>query len=72
MPDDQTPLVLSLNATSGITDNMIYRIVKDLVKRAASDLQKTDAYKADKLRRASNTLVAPYEHHATRLMLGFH
>lgn len=52
-PDDETPLVMSLNGTSAITDNMIYRIVKDLVARAADALAATDAYKADKLRSAS-------------------
>ena len=52
-PGDSTPLILSLKGTSGISDNMIYRIVKDLVKQAADRLAREDPYKAEKLRRAS-------------------
>jgi len=35
-PDETTPLVLNLKGTGGIGDNMIYRIVKDLVAKAAA------------------------------------
>lgn len=52
-PGETTPLIMSLKGTSGITDNMIYRIVKDLVIRAAERLEPTDPYNAAKLRRAS-------------------
>ena len=33
-PDETTPLVLNLKGTAGIGDNMIYRIIKDLVAKA--------------------------------------
>lgn len=52
-PDDATPLVLNLKGTAGIGDNMIYRIIKDLVARAATRLEIDDPYQAEKLRRAS-------------------
>jgi len=52
-PEESTPLVMNLKGTSGIGDNMIYRIVKDLVTKAADRLAITDTYQADKLRRAS-------------------
>ena len=52
-PEESTPLVMNLKGTGGIGDNMIYRIVKDLVARAADRLTATDTYQADKLRRAS-------------------
>ena len=52
-PGDTTPLMLSLKGTSGITSNMIYRIVKDVVSKAASELEKTEPHKAAKLRKAS-------------------
>ncbi len=53
VPDDATPLVLSVNGTSGISDNMIYRIIKDLVMVAADHLAAQDPHQADKLRHAS-------------------
>ena len=52
-PEESTPLVMNLKGTRGIGDNMIYRIVKYLVARAADRLAITDVYQADKLRRAS-------------------
>jgi site-specific recombinase XerD len=52
-PEESTPLVMNLKGTAGIGDNMIYRIVKDLVAKAADRLAMTDSYQADKLRRAS-------------------
>jgi site-specific recombinase XerD len=52
-PDDAMPLVLSLNGTSRISDNMIYRIIKELVLDAADHLEARDPHQADKLRRAS-------------------
>lgn len=52
-PDETTPLVLNLKGTGGIGDNMIYRIVKDLVAKAATRMAVDDPYQADKLRRAS-------------------
>ncbi|CDI03661.1 Integrase family protein [Candidatus Competibacter denitrificans Run_A_D11] len=52
-PDDATPLVLNLKGTGGIGDNMIYRIIKELVAKAANRLEADDPYQAEKLRRAS-------------------
>ena len=52
-PDETTPLVLNLTGKAGIGDNMIYRIVKDLVTRAAARMETTDHHQAEKLRRAS-------------------
>jgi site-specific recombinase XerD len=52
-PDETTPLILSLKGSSGIGDNMIYRIIKDLVAKAAERLAVDDPYQAEKLRRAS-------------------
>ena len=52
-PGDSTPLLLSLKGTSGITSNMVYRIVKGVVSKAADDLEPTEPHKAAKLRKAS-------------------
>jgi len=52
-PGDTTPLIMNLRGTDGITDNMIYRIVKELVNQAAERLQHNDPWQADKLRQAS-------------------
>lgn len=52
-PGDPAPLIPNLRDTAGITDNMIYRIIKDLVQQAATRMEATDPYQADKLRRAS-------------------
>ena len=52
-PGETTPLILSLKGTSGITSNMIYRIVKDVVSKAADLLEQTEPHKAAKLRKAS-------------------
>lgn len=52
-PGDAQPLVMNLGGTTGITSNMIYRIIKDLVNRAADRLASSDPYQAEKLRRAS-------------------
>lgn len=52
-PDEATPLVLNLKGTGGIGDNMIYRIIKELVAKAAARLEADDPYQAEKLRRAS-------------------
>lgn len=52
-PGETTPLVMSLKGTSGISANMIYRIIKGLVVQAALRLEETDPYQAEKLRRAS-------------------
>jgi len=53
VPDETTPLVLNLKGTSGIGDNMIYRIIKSLVSIAAARMETNDPYQAGKLRRAS-------------------
>jgi site-specific recombinase XerD len=52
-PGDPAPLIPNLSDTAGITDNMIYRIIKDLVRQAAARLETADPYQAAKLRRAS-------------------
>jgi len=52
-PDDATPLMMNLKGTASIGDNMIYRIVKELVVRAAAQLEADDPHQAEKLRRAS-------------------
>lgn len=52
-PDEETPLVLSLDGKHGVTANMIYRIIKDVMTRAADQLQATQTHQADKLRQAS-------------------
>jgi site-specific recombinase XerD len=52
-PGDPAPLIPNLRDTAAITDNMIYRIIKDLVQQAAERLSATDPHQADKLRRAS-------------------
>ena len=52
-PDETMPLVMSLKGTSGIGDNMIYRIIKDLVIQAAARLETTDPQQAQRLRQAS-------------------
>jgi site-specific recombinase XerD len=52
-PDETTPLILNIGGNGGITANMIYRIVKDVVGKGADALQETEPHKADKLRKAS-------------------
>ena len=52
-PAESTPLVMSLKGTSGISDNMIYRIIKDLVKQAANRLEAIDPQRALALCQAS-------------------
>lgn len=51
--DERTPLVLSIGGKRGVTANMIYRIVKDIVVKAADQMQATQPHKAEKLRKAS-------------------
>jgi len=53
LPGDSQSLVMNLRGTTGITGNMIYRIIKDLVNRAAERLASSDPYQAEKLRHAS-------------------
>ena len=52
-PGESTPLLLSLKGTSGVTSNMVYRIVKGVVSKAADELEQTEPHKAAKLRKAS-------------------
>lgn len=52
-PDESTPLVMSLKGTSAIGANMVYRIVKELMIRAAARLEPSDPYQAERLRQAS-------------------
>lgn len=53
VPDEETPLVLSVSGTRGVTANMIYRLIKDILYKAAKELETVQPHKADKLRRAS-------------------
>ena len=50
---ETTPLIMSLKGTTSISDNMVYRIIKELLNRAAAKLEATDSYSADTLRKAS-------------------
>ncbi len=52
-PDETTPLLPSISGTRPVTANMVYRIVKDVLARAADVIHAEDARKADKLRKAS-------------------
>jgi len=51
--DEEVPLALNVSGTRGITANMIYRLIKDILHKAAKELQETQLHKADRLRRAS-------------------
>ncbi len=53
LPQDNSPLIRSINGTNGLTDNMIYRIVKKTVKLAAYEIEKNDPYSAFQLKKAS-------------------
>ena len=53
MPDETTPLIMRLKSKARISENMIYRIIKDLVNRAAVKLEATDPHRAAILKRAS-------------------
>jgi site-specific recombinase XerD len=44
---------MNLKGSAGISDNMIYRIIKDLINQSADRLAARDPHQADKLRRAS-------------------
>jgi site-specific recombinase XerD len=52
-PEETTPLVPNIGGSRGISANMVYRIVKGVLQRAADALEPTDPHKAQKLRRAS-------------------
>ena len=52
-PDETTPLVMSLTGNTSISDNMVYRIIKELVNKAAAKLESTDLHRANLLRKAS-------------------
>ena len=52
-PDEPTALVLDLKGQRGIGANMIYRIIKDLVGKAAARLKMEDPHRAAHLRQAS-------------------
>ncbi|QBQ55376.1 tyrosine-type recombinase/integrase [Nitrosococcus wardiae] len=53
MPGEETPLVLSLKGSRGISANMVYRIVKAVMKKAADTLEASQFHQAHKLRKAS-------------------
>jgi site-specific recombinase XerD len=53
VPGEETPLVLNLSGRCGISANMVYRIVKDLLQHAAQRLDTTDPLQAQRLRQAS-------------------
>lgn len=50
---ENTPLVRSIKGNKGISNNMLYRIVKKIVREAADALEERDPSKAHKLRKAS-------------------
>ena len=52
-PDETRPLLLSITGRGGISSNMIYRLVKQTVIRAADALEATEPHRAAKLREAS-------------------
>ena len=52
-PGETTPLIMSLKGTTSISDNMIYRIVKELVDKAADKLASIDPHGAATLKKAS-------------------
>jgi len=52
-PDDKTPLFLSLNGKSGVSSNMIYRIVKQIFANCATEIEAKHPVFAEKLRSAS-------------------
>jgi site-specific recombinase XerD len=51
--DDVSPVFRSIKGTSGVSDNMIYRLVKDIVSAAADTLEPDSPVEARKLRKAS-------------------
>ena len=52
-PDDRSPMLRSLKGTSGISANMVYRIVKETVTAAADTIEQKAPVSAAKLRKAS-------------------
>lgn len=52
-PHEDTPLVLNLRGSAGISADMVYRIVRDTCQRAAAVLAERNAAQAAKLRRAT-------------------
>jgi len=52
-PEDETPLLLSLNGRRGITARRLNQILKELFHRAAERLETQAPHKAARLRRAS-------------------
>jgi site-specific recombinase XerD len=51
--DDRSPIFRSIKGKSGVSDNMIHRLVKKIVKGAADTLEADSPNNAHKLRRAS-------------------
>ena len=51
--DDTSPIFRSIKGTNGVSDNMIHRLVKEIVKGAADTLEAESPNNARKLRRAS-------------------
>ena len=51
--DDTSPVFRSIKGTNGVTDNMIYRLVKDIVVGAADNIEAESPVSARKLRSAS-------------------
>ena len=51
--NDSSPLLRSIKGTNGISPNMVYRIVKKLVKDAAESIRDEAPHKAAKLEKAS-------------------
>ena len=51
--DDTSPALRSIKGTKGVTDNMVYRLVKQVVIGAADSIEEAAPVNARKLRRAS-------------------
>lgn len=52
-PDEEVPLALNVSGTRGVTNNMIYRLIKNILHKTAKELEAIQPHKADRLRRAS-------------------
>ena len=52
-PDDVSPLLRSIKGNASISSNMVYRLVKGVVKAAAQALKVRDPYRASRLEKAS-------------------
>ncbi len=53
LPGDETPLILSVKGRKGIASGMIYKLVRNFVKKVAVVMREQDPARADKLKQAS-------------------